>query len=685
MLADFSSTRVVTIMTILALTYSLTSIAYGLLAIGLIGLRRTPAIALAGFLTAVWALSFLIYPALQDAAWFLQTAGWLGVIGALSRRFTPESNVRLRRATTVAIVCCLAVAMIAALVALVAAASEEGIVVEARLFFALIILILIENVYRNADDDIRWHLNLPLIAIAVMAVFTFVLYGEAIVHHRLSISLLQAQAVVYILVMPLFIGSESRMRRWRNRVSMSHGAAFYTSSLILGGSFLVGLGLAGSVLGRYSTYRYGRDWGTVIEITMVFIGLIVVAILASSGSARSRLRRLVTDNFFAQRYDYRQEWLRCIETLAAIEQGGLPQRVIRVLADTVDSPAGALLLRNDMSNLPAFEVAGEWNMRAPVGSLDESHPLIVRLSESFHHRLGSGPPIIVTSPDTWLAIALPDPRSAQPIGVVLLAKPRAGDGLGDESIALLRVVAREISLMLAERRAAEALAEARRFAAAGQRFAFVAHDIKNVANQLALLVSNADHHMDDPAFRDDMMATLRGSVGKIQSMLTRLKSPEVLPAIRLDVGERLRLLNESAWAKSAIGVLLTLDDRATEVAIEPSAFDAVMNHLIENAIEASKPGQTVAVQTRVNDGMLCITITDRGAGMSETFIRDQLFRPFSSSKPSGFGLGAFQARELVHAAGGTVSIASTIDLGTEVTLRFPALDPLAAHANLLVA
>jgi putative PEP-CTERM system histidine kinase len=673
-------------MTILAFTYLLAATAYGGLAIGLIGLRRTPAIAVAALLTAAWALSFLLAPALQDTAWFLQAAGWLGVIGVLARRFNPASDPRLRRAAIVTVGC----GVVAASFTLVAAFSPtlraEGLIVEARLFFALITLIMIENVYRNADEEVRWHINLPLIAVAVTSLFTFVLYGDAVVHHRLSLALLQAQAVVYIVVMPLFIGAESRMRRWRHRVSLSHGAAFYTTSLILGGSFLVGLGIAGSLLGDYGRSQFGRDWGAVIEVTLVFCGLILVSVLASSGSARSRLRRIVIENFFAQRYDYRQEWLRCIETLAAIEAGGLPQRVIKVLADTVDSPAGALILRNDNADASSFEVVGEWNMRAPLAPMNDADPLVTRLTDDFYIRIGSvGPALIDTSPASWLALALPDPRSVRPIGMVLLAAPRAGDTLGDESIALLRVVAREISLMLAERRAAEALAEARRFAAAGQRFAFVAHDIKNVANQLALLVSNADHHMDDPAFRDDMMATLHGAVGKIQSMLTRLKSPEILPPIRLDVGERLRLLNETGWSRASIGVGLDIEGDSTEISMEPSAFDAVMNHLIDNAIDASKPGQMVSVQTRRTGATLCIIIVDRGIGMSESFVRDQLFRPFSSSKVSGFGLGAFQARELVHAAGGTMSITSAVDRGTEITLRFPALDRAGVPANLLVA
>ncbi|MGC9270222.1 XrtA/PEP-CTERM system histidine kinase PrsK [Acidiphilium sp.] len=668
-------------MAVIDLVYACAAAGYGILGSSLLILRRGRAMPLAAAFTAAWLVSVFAVPPLQDVAWFLQATGWIATIGTLDRRFNATSDPVLRRGIRIIIGC----GVVAAIFATIGAfhwLRIDGLIIELRLFFALIMLILIENVYRNAAEDVRWHINLPLIAIAMMAIFTFLLYGNAIIHKRLSTNLLDAQALVYLMVLPLFIGTERRMKRWRERVTISHGAAFYSTSLILGGSFLVGLGLTGTVL-----QRYGKDWGSVLEIALLFFGIILISVLASSGSARSRLRRTITDNFFAQRYDYRREWLRCIETLAAIEQGGLPQRVIKVLADTVDSPCGVLMLRDDSSETGLLTNAGEWNMRGPTSPLDLSHPLMIRLNhDTFCSFEGDASLVSVdTTPASWLALALPDPRSSTPLGVILLGQSRSGAPLNEEAVSLLGVVAREISLMLAERRAAEALAEARRFAAAGQRFAFVAHDIKNVANQLALLVSNADHHMDDPYFREDMMATLRGSVGKIQSMLTRLKSPEVQPPIKFDVGDRLRALYGATWSKGEIAVVLDLDDQPSEIAMDPSAFDAVINHLVDNAIDASKPGQIVSIQTEQGGGAVTITITDRGTGMSEAFIRHELFRPFISSKASGFGLGAFQSRELVHAAGGTVAITSTVNIGTVIRLNFPLLDPALRAAKLIVA
>ena len=56
------------------------------------------------------------------------------------------------------------------------------------------------------------------------------------------------------------------------------------------------------------------------------------------------------EHFFAERYDYRRQWLACIRTLVgqttATCRARLPTRVIRTIASVVDSPAGALFLRD---------------------------------------------------------------------------------------------------------------------------------------------------------------------------------------------------------------------------------------------------------------------------------------------------------------------------------------------------
>jgi signal transduction histidine kinase len=48
-----------------------------------------------------------------------------------------------------------------------------------------------------------------------------------------------------------------------------------------------------------------------------------------------------------------------------------------------------------------------------------------------------------------------------------------------------------------------------------------------------------------------------------------------------------------------------------------------------------------------------------------------LFKPFVSSKRDGFGIGAFEARELILAMGGQLDVESREGLGTRFFVRLP--------------
>jgi signal transduction histidine kinase len=61
--------------------------------------------------------------------------------------------------------------------------------------------------------------------------------------------------------------------------------------------------------------------------------------------------------------------------------------------------------------------------------------------------------------------------------------------------------------------------------------------------------------------------------------------------------------------------------------------------------------------------------------MSDEFIRKSLFVPFQTTKKGGWGIGLFQAREILAAHGGRIEVASQEGRGTTVTLFLPETHP----------
>lgn len=707
--------------------YSLTAVVYLSLALAAVWqIRREHsdkaqkawiAGAIAATFTAIWAALVTAQGDLalaSNVVWFTQATAWIVLLFTLNALYGGRNDALLRRPEKTVAAAGAAIVVVLSVSGLWFPALADSVAADLKLLVALGTLVVAENIIRNADTQTRWHLGPPAIAIAATAAFTLLLYGHAALHHRLSVALLESRAVLLSLVAPLFVLGARRHRQWRRRLALSHEAIFYTATLILGSAFLIAVGGIGVLIDHY-----GHGWAPVAGTTAVIAGLIVIALLLSSGSARSWLRRLLTENFLSQRYDYRREWLRCLATLSADDAGTLHQRAIKALADTLDSPAGALYLRGTGAASGVFQLADGWNVAAPQPLLPASMPVLQEAETAGYAELDAadagqvpaeaegGDDAGVSSSwpkSAWLAASLPDPRGGPPIGVVVLDRPRAAQPVDLEAVTLLRVVAREVSLMLAERQAAEALAESRRFEAAAKRFAFVAHDIKNVASQLSLLIDNAEHHLDDPAFRDDMMETLREAVGKISALVKRIRDPEPDADLSCDVWSELEKLRARAIPERRADIVLTWagmpkpasgaskrpgldefdvgidtttgsgkssDDNSAPVfaVIGSFAFDRIMTQLIDNALDASPQGEPIHLAVGADASSVTVTVTDQGAGMSPEFLRDRLFKAFATTKGSGFGLGAYQARELARMAGGDLLVASTQGVGTTATLR----------------
>jgi signal transduction histidine kinase len=71
-----------------------------------------------------------------------------------------------------------------------------------------------------------------------------------------------------------------------------------------------------------------------------------------------------------------------------------------------------------------------------------------------------------------------------------------------------------------------------------------------------------------------------------------------------------------------------------------------------------------------------IEVADKGPGMTADFVRGSLFRPFTSTKAGGFGVGAYEARALVSAMGGRIGIVTAPGEGTRMTIWLPGAEPV---------
>lgn len=644
------------------------------------GSRTGLLLALACLATAIWAASVAVFwesghLGIAATLELVRTVAWYGFILHLYRQTVTAPRQMMQAFTTMGLLALLLVGGLPLMELLFhqPAASLATIGPVIRLGFAVSSVLLLENLYFNTQPDARWHINLLCIALGGVFLYDVLLYSDALLFRRLSLPLFAGRAPATTIAAPLIAIAAARARRWQIDIHVSRDVVFHSFTLIAAGVFLVSIAVTGEII-----RRGGSEWGYVAEVTMIFASLLVVAVLLTSGSLRSRLRILFVDNFFSARYDYRREWMRCIETLTAPEAHvGLHRRAIQAVAQVVDSPAGALFVRAPEE--VAFQWAGSWNLPAVTAPVPPGHPLvplfrdgdwIVILDEAPDAREN-----LTDLPRAWLAVPLN--HFGTLIGFVVLARSRAQFRLEREAFDLLRVIGREVASRVAEQRAAQILDQTRQLREYSQRFAFVVHDIKNVSGQLSMLLTNAEVYADNPEFQRDMLVTVRASVGKITRLLARLqvdrqeRSHTLLAPL-----EHLRAVAETFRIARRAPIVLDDDGDKAGVAIDPEAFDAVVTHLLDNALEASA-GQPVRIGLRYENMSVVIDIADRGPGMAPEFVRDELFRPFVTTKGSGHGIGAYQARELLRAAGGDLLVLSRMGEGTIMRILLPSV-PTAA-------
>lgn len=641
----------------------------------------------ASLLTAAWAGSVAWnadnpFEGLPSWLVLARGIGWFGFLMHLYHRTVPGDRAISPVAITFGLLGLLSLAATPLLDLL----SEEpgsllSLSVLARLGLAVANILLLENVYFNTDPAQRRRLAPLCVALGAIFAYDLVLYSDAVLFRQISPGLFAGRASVSLLAAPLIGIAAVRNRGWEINIHLSRDVVFHSATLIGSGLFLIGLAIGGEIL-----RQTGTDWGVVAEISLIAGGVLCVGMLLTSSAARARLRGLIIENFFSFRYDYRQEWMRCIQTLSSDETStGLQTRAIRAVAQIVESPAGALYVRDP--GAAVYQWAGSWNMPAASRPLTPEDALVRTLENAPLAELDTDPAnaeAVAELPAPWRAVPLR--HLGRLVGIVILQRGPDPFTLDREAMDLLGVVGREVASHVVEQRAARALSEARQLREYSKRFAFVVHDIKNVAGQLSMLLSNAERHAANPAFQRDMLTTIRASVARISAMQDKLQRVREAPveARLISPGERLMDIVADCRARRGADIRLELNGLHANVVMDAEAFDSLIAHLIDNAMEASNgalaayDGQVAArivapvrIVPRHENLSVVIDIIDEGEGMTPEFIRDELFAPLRSTKRGGQGIGVFQARELLREAGGDLVAISRPGHGTTMRLLLP--------------
>lgn len=601
---------------------------------------------------------------------------WLVFMFALLRRDSRAARARADRAVTMiyGVVIAVALASIALTVIQVGYVEPGSGPVTVRILLRMMVavgaLVLVHHLYSIVAPAARGGIRMAVAALAAMWSADLILYATCYATTAWPVEMVAARGLVAVAIVPLLAVAVHRNGDWS--LNISRTVTWQTLTLV---ALMAYAGATFVVISMIDTL--GGGYARVVQTAFVFGSAAALLTLLSSPMVKAWLRVMVAKHLFRHRYDYRAEWTRFTGTLGTPGEGAPPleERIVKAVADVTDSPAGLLLAVEADGGL---SLAASWRWSAPVPTAIAGEALAAylvkdgRIVELDQVRTGRADSVELAAVPQWL-VDLPSAWAIVPLihlnelmGAIVLARPPIDRALDWEDFDLLRIAGRQVASYLAEARAHQALADVRQFDEFNRRFAFILHDVKNLVSQLSLVARNAERHADNPAFRADMIATLNDSAGRMNDLLARLsqhhsgRTDDPVPTELLPLAERV------ARRSAAHRVTVTGTRDAVAMA-DPARLEQALGHLIQNAVEASPLDATVTVAV----GRTSIEVIDQGAGMSAAFVRDRLFRPFVSTKTGGFGVGAFEARQLIQAMGGQIGVASRQGEGTRFTITMP--------------
>lgn len=648
----------------------------------LLASATTAAWELAGLVFSVWPSAWLwLGYQLADAARF---GAWIALASSLlpggeprdsARRLLSGARLRLALGATFVLGCSALVSPLDTYPDRAVASSGAGWVYGLWVAASIFGLALCEHLFSSTPDARRWAIKPLCFALGASFGFDLFMFSDGLLLRALDHDLWSIRGLVHAVTIPLVMIATARNRDWTIDVAVSRTVVFRSTALLLSGLYL--LAIAGA--GYYVRY-FGGDWGKAIQTAFLFAALLLLVLLFSSGTLRSRLRVFISKHFFSYRYDYREEWLRFADLLAnSSGELSVAERSIKALADLVESPAGALWLRAEDG---AFRPGGRWNLPEMTQELPADSSLVgflartgwvINLVDQQAQRGGyqdlTLPGWLGELPGAWLLTPLSSADSL--IGFVVLTRPRTSVDVNWEVRDLLKTAARQAAVFLGHVRATEALVEAKQFDAFNRMSAFVVHDLKNLVAQLSLMLRNAERHASNPEFQKDMLSTIQHVVERMNRLLLQLRSGTA-PVENAKSVDLALIVERVRAAHPARGHSIGLDIQHGLRALgHEERLERVIGHLVQNAVDATAAGGKVSVRAYEDTGRTVIEVADTGHGMTTEFVREHLFKPFHSTKSAGMGIGAYESHQYVAELGGHISVDTAPGVGTRIRVVLP--------------
>lgn len=226
----------------------------------------------------------------------------------------------------------------------------------------------------------------------------------------------------------------------------------------------------------------------------------------------------------------------------------------------------------------------------------------------------------------------------------------------------------------------EKLTHSERLASIGRLATGVAHEIGNPVTGIACLAQDMQAEPDNKSLQEIGLEQILRQIERISNIVhslvsfshvgTPLDHPMEPVVIKEVIDESTNLVTLSHVAKNQIYE----NHCSNEISVlgDHQKLQQVFVNLLSNASDASPESATISVECAVENDFAIISVIDSGCGIDDAQIA-RIFEPFFTTKQvgKGTGLGLSLAYNIIQEHGGTISIESEINIGSQFNVLLP--------------
>jgi signal transduction histidine kinase len=214
----------------------------------------------------------------------------------------------------------------------------------------------------------------------------------------------------------------------------------------------------------------------------------------------------------------------------------------------------------------------------------------------------------------------------------------------------------------------------------GRLSTVIAHEIRNPLMIIRASLASLWTDQATPAERREALADIDEETRRLNRIVTEVL--DFSKPIRFELGETqvnevCRASAVAAWAGSSVPpVQLDLDPQIPPVMTDAERLRTALVNILTNARHAveeaadSPAAPAVVLSTRRQDDRIAVTVRDRGTGIAPEDLA-HIFDPFFTTRRAGTGLGLPIAKNIIDGLGGSLSIDSSPNVGTEIRIEIP--------------